>query len=308
MSNVDFTEYVELDLIDRDPQDIFDIAIEDLKIKLPDWRPREGNIEVLLLESMALEVAESVFSINRLPSAIAEILLSMLDIERDDGAPPTVDLRFEMGVTTGTTLPAGITAVLQLDNGLEPVVFTTDSELVIPPGATYGVVSATGDRYTSDANDTPAETLVELNDNLIYVNYAKLNSTVTGGVEPEDDIDFITRGVQRLQRLTTTLLLPSHFVAAALEFAFVKRAKALDMYNSAADVAHDGPVGNDPGYIAVAVYGDNENVSVGNKTILSDYFDANSMANLVTTIIDPTITTVNVTASVVIEKNALASD
>ena len=279
-----------------------------LQTVLPEWIPREGNIEVLLLENLALEVAESIFAINRLPSTITEILLSLLDIERDSGAAPVADIRFEMGISTGTTIPAGVTAVLELDSGLEPIIFTTDSELIIPPGASSGVISATGDRFTSDANETPAETLLELQDSIASVNYVKLNTIVSGGRDPEDDIDYLTRGVQRLQRLTTTLLLPRHFEAAALEYTFVKRAKALDNYNSVADVAHDGPVGNDPGYIAVALYGDNENVSTENKTTVLDFFEANAMSNLVITIIDPTITNVNVTAQIRIDPDALASD
>lgn len=308
MPSPDFSTYIELPLIDKDPQDVFDDALVNLKMYFPEWTPREGNMEVLLLEALALEVAEAVFAINRLPDAVAEILLSMLDIERFTGTPPTTEIRFELGITTGTTIPAGVTCVMELDSGYDPIVFTTDSELVIPPGATSGVVTATADRFTSDANGTPADKLVEVQDSLTYVNYAKLNSIVTGGVDPEEDIDYLTRGVQRLERLTTTLLLPRHFEAAALEVPVIKRAKALDNYNSNADTDRNGPVGNDPGYITLAVYGDKQNVNTQTKDELQVYIDQNSMSNLVVTIIDPTITPINVTAEIHVESGALDSD
>ena len=304
----DLTEYIDLPLVDKDPQDVFEAAILNMQVAIPEWEPREGNIEVLLLENIALEVAEAIFAINRLPSTITEILLSLFDIERDNGAPPTANIRFDLGISTGTTIPAGVSVVLELESGLDPIVFTTDSELVIPPSETYGIVSATGDRFTSDANDIPADTLLELQESISTVNYAKLATAVTGGRDPEEDIDYLSRGIQRLQRLTTTLLLPRQFEAAAIEYPFVKRVKALDNYNSAGDVGADGPVGADPGYIAVAVYGDNENVSTENKDILLSFFEANAMSNLVITIINPTITTVNVTAQIRIDADALASD
>jgi uncharacterized phage protein gp47/JayE len=308
MASPDFSEYITLPLNDRDPQDVFDDAIVNLKSYFPEWTPREGNMEVLLLEALALEVAEAIFAINRLPDAIAEILLSMLDIERFSGTPPKVDIRFELGITTGTTIPAGVTAVLSLDEGYEPIIFTIDNELVIPPGVTSGIVSATGDRYTSDANGIVSGTLLEVQDALTYVNYAKTNSIVTGGIDPEEDIEFLTRGVQRMERLTTTLLLPRHFETAALESPLIKRAKAIDNYNSVADIEKNGPVGNDPGYIAVAVYSENEAVPTAEKDRLQAFFDVNSMANLVVTIIDPTVTPIDISAEIHVENGALDSD
>lgn len=306
--SVDLTPYIELELMDKDPQDIFDNAIVNLKANFPDWNPREGNMEVMLLETMSLQVAEAIFAINRLPSGITEVLLSMFDITRDPGAPPTTEIRFELGVTAGTTIPAGTSVLLSLGDGLEPIVFRTDSELVVAPGVTTAVATATGDRYTADANGVPAATLLNILDALTYVNYARLNTPVIDGRDAESDLDYLSRGVQRFQRLTTTLVLPSHFEYAALEFPFVKRAKALDNYNSVADTAHDGPVGSDPGYIAVAVYGNNANVGSGDKATLQDYFDAYSLSILTVTVINPTITNVNVTAVIVPEDSALPSD
>jgi uncharacterized phage protein gp47/JayE len=298
MASADLTPYVDLPLVDKDPQDLFDAAILTARATFPEWQPREGNIEVVLLEALAEMVAESVFAINRIPSSIAEVLISLYGIERDIGETPVVDLRFEMSGTQGYSIPEGTTVTVDLGDGYDPVTFATDTELVIPVGQSSGVVSATGDVYTADYNGLAAETLVEANEMLIYVNYVKTNSEITGGRDPEEDEDYLTRGVQRFQRLSTTLLLPKHFEAAALEFEYVTRAFCIDNYNVEADVDNNGPTGDDVGYVTVAVYGDGENVSAERKDELLAYFEANSMAALTVNIIDPTINTVDVTAVV----------
>lgn len=304
MANLDLTDYIDLALVDQDPQDLFDAALVLMRSTFPEWQPREGNIEVVLLETMAEMVAESIFTINRLPGAITEVLLSMYGIQRDIGEPPVVDFEFFMAGTAGYNIPAGTSVTVEVGDDIEPVTFETDVELVIAPGLNKGTVSATGTTYTAEANGVPSNTLVESNEMLIYVEYIKTASVVTGGRNEEDDEVYLTRGVQRFQRLTDTLVLPKHFTAAAREFEFVKLATTLDNYDPAGDGDNNGPVGNDEGHVTVAVYGDGENVSAPNKTILQNYFDVNSLAALTTHIINPTITSVAVTATVVFEPEA----
>ena len=96
-------------------------------------------------------------------------------------------------------------------------------------------------------------------------------------------------------------MLPKHFTAAALEQEYVELATTLDNYDPSGDGDNNGPVGNDVGHVTVAVYGDNENVSAPNKALLQSYFDANSLVALTVHIIDPTINTINITATVVFE-------
>jgi uncharacterized phage protein gp47/JayE len=304
MPNLDLTEFIDLALVDQDPQDLFDAALLLMRSTFPDWSPREGNIEVVLLETMAEMVAESIFTINRLPGAITEVLLSMYGIQRDIGEPPVVELKFFMSGVAGYTIPAGTSVTVSVGDDIEPVTFETDTELVIPPGINNGTVWATGTTYTAEANGVEANVLVESNEMLIYTEYIKTNTVVSGGRSEEDDATYLTRGVQRFQRLTDTLVLPKHFTAAAREFEFVKLATTLDNYNPAGDGDNNGPVGNDVGHVTVAVYGDGENVSAPNKVILQSYFDTNSLASLAIHIINPTITSVPVTATVVFEPAA----
>jgi hypothetical protein len=88
-------------------------------------------------------------------------------------------------------------------------------------------------------------------------------------------------------------VLPRHFEAYALEKTYVERAKALDNWDGSG-----GAPGDDPGHVTVAVYGNNVTVSGGNKTTLEAEMETLSLANLDVHVIDPTITTINVTATV----------
>lgn len=234
MATPDLTSFVDLRIYDKDAQEVFDYALELVKISLPEWEPAEGNTEVVLLEAMAQQVAEAIFAINRLPGAVTQILLRLYGIDRDDGEPPVVTVQFNLADGLGHDIPAGTRLRLDLPGGLEPVVFLTDTALSIAPGFNSGTVTVTANRNTVDANGTIAGTRLELLDAIAYVNTVDTTTAVTAGADQETDEAWYTRGVQRFDRLSETLVVPSHFVSAALERTEVKRAFALDNYDPAA--------------------------------------------------------------------------
>lgn len=292
MANPDITPYVDLRIYDLDPVDVFVNAKLQLQSDLPEWVPRESNVETVLLEALSLQVAENIFAVNRLPGAVVEVLLRLFGIERFIGTPPIVNIRFTMIGNSGYTIPAGTTARLTLPGELDPIVFTTNIELNIALGNFYGVVPATGDRYTADANGVAAGTFLDPLDSQPYVETVKTEADVSGGADPEDDSDYFARAIARFGRLSDALVLPSHFEIAALEQPIVKRAKAIDNWDGTG--ATPGTVA---GHITVAVYGDGAALSSGQKSDLQTLLDTAAMANLVVHIIDPSINTVAVTAA-----------
>lgn len=234
MGTPDLTPYIDLTFYDKDPQDIIDEAMLDLQTKLPDWQPREGNVEVLLLESLALPVAQSIFAINRLPGAVVMAILRLYGIEPDPGLQPTVQLTFNVSDALGHDIPADTGVRLDLAGGLEPVVFTTTEALAIPAGSSSGTVLASGDRFTADANGVASGTVVQLIDSIPFVDTVVTASLINDGIDPQTDDEWIERGVQRFARLSETLVLPRHFEAKALENPSVIRAKALADYTPTA--------------------------------------------------------------------------
>lgn len=293
MASPDLTPYIDLRFFDKDPQDIFDAALEELTSRLPDWAPREGNVEVLLAEALALQVAESIFAINRLPGAIVMALLRMYGVEPDSGAQPLVDLQFFISDDLGHDIPAGTSVRLDLEGGFEPIVFSTVEALAVPPGSSTGTVQALGDRYTAEGNGVVSGTRVELIDSIAYVDVVETASVVASGVEPESDDDWIERGVQRFARLSETLVLPRHFEAAALEDPGVVRAKSLDNWNGST-----GAPGDHGGHITVAVYGDGAFLTAPAKTTLEATLEESAAANLDVHVIDPTVQAIDVTVEV----------
>ena len=133
MPNPDITQYTNLVIYDKDPQDIVDAALVVLQARLPEWTPSETNIELALLEAMALEVAETIYTINRLPEVMVETLLALYEIERDQGVAPSVTIEFTMADNAGYTIDEGTEVSISI-SASENLSFFTDSDLIIVPG------------------------------------------------------------------------------------------------------------------------------------------------------------------------------
>lgn len=293
MVSPDTTPYVDLRVFDRSAQDIFQAALTNLLTYLPEWEPREGHTEVVLLEALALQVSEAVFAINRVPGAVVEVLLRLYNIPRDLGSPPAAELTFTVTDDTGHTIPAGTRVALVA--GDSTVVLATDETVAVPGGDTVVTVMATGDTNTTAANGVAPGTTVELVDAVTAVETVALSSYVGGGADVEDDAAWFTRGIQRFSRLAETLVLPRHFVSAALERPEVSRAFAIDNYDPGAG----GSPGDHAGHVTVAVYGDGAELTSGERTVIEGVFDATAQANLAVHVVSPTLTSVPVTTSVV---------
>jgi uncharacterized phage protein gp47/JayE len=227
----------------------------------------------------------------------------LFGVNRDSGTAPNAAVIFNMVNDLGYTIPVGTEARLNLAGDVEPVVFTTDTELVIPPGFSSGTVQATGDRFTADANNTIGGTPLELLDSLIYVETVELDEISTGGTDPEDDEAYFTRGTTRFSRLSDTLVLPRHFTAYALEWPGVYRANTLDNWTGSG-----GAPGANPGHVTVAVYGNAAPVSAPVKAALQTAMQNLSLVNLQVHVIDPTITNINVTVTVKAFSGYVTSD
>lgn len=290
MPSPDLRAYHRLTLFDRDARDLVERATADAVVKLPGWVPREGNTELVLIEALSLIIAELVFTVNRLPDAVVEVLMRLYGIVRDEGAAPTATVTFNLADTLGHQIPAGTRLRLTPGGSIDPVDFLTDTGLTIAAGSAAGTVAVTGQRNTADVNGTAIGVALELVDAVPYVNTVELATAVTGGADAETDDEWRDRAITRFGRLVETLVLPAHFTAAALEHATVFRATTIDN--------HDGTNPNN-GHVAVAVAAaGGAFLAAADKTALEDDLEARALASLDVHIIDPTITTVAVTATV----------
>lgn len=294
----DISQYVDLRLNDKDPTDILRTAMEEFRSLVPDWKPREDNTEVMLMQALAVEVAEAIYAINRLPDAMIVALMRLYGIERDAGAFAQTTIEFEVVNTMGYTIPARTRVLLPPSQGYGSLVFETNANLTIPYGVTKGQIGAVATEVTDIANGVPVNTRFQVLDQSNYINAVKNTATVLGGRHPEGDKEWFSRGVQRFQRLTDTLVVPKHFETAALEDPTVRRARAIDNYN--ADLGSGVP-GDHPGHLTLALYGDGGLMSAAEKNAVIESFTTRKFAPLILHTVDPVVTTVNV--NVVVKPN-----
>jgi uncharacterized phage protein gp47/JayE len=295
MASPDMTKYVDLRLYDKTPSDIYNAALTTLQANLPTWNPEQTNIEVMLLQAMSVEVAEAAYTINRLPNAMTEVMLGLFGVIRLTGTNPTVTLQFTVTDTSGYTIPAGTQVAMTWPGHTYSYPFFTDVDLVITPSNLTGTGAATGSQATASLNGTLSGTSVELMDSIVAVDSVVTTTNVSGGVDPETDADFYTRGVQVLQRMSQTLVIPEHFTYAALEqTTLVSRATTIDNYDPGT-----GPnPGDNPGNITVAVYGLGTTLTAPEKATLEASLSDRASAQLVIHVVDPNMETQNVTCAV----------
>lgn len=291
----DITAYVDLRPFDLSDQEIFDAAVAAAQLNLPGWIPREGNTEVVLMESFALETAEAIVAVNRLPGAVVAALLLIAGVDKDYGAAPIASATFVMGDTIGHTIPGGTRVYLGLDNGSAVTFIVEPPGLVIAPGDSSGTTSIIGDTFTASANGLLSGRPMVMADPLPFIESVQLATNVADGRDPETDNEWRDRGVARLSRLSDALVLPRHFVAAALERAEVARAVGIDLYNP----LEVGDPGDHPGHMTVAVLGDGgAPLSTEAKNEIEQALEARAVAVLVVHVVDITIELVPVTTQV----------
>jgi uncharacterized phage protein gp47/JayE len=297
-SNPDYAKYIDMTLYDKNASDIKAAALATLQSRMTDYIPAETNIEVMLIEAMAIEISEGIFTINRLPQVMMESLLSLYGVSRDPGKRATVTVQFTMLDNAGYVVPAG-TQMAYLVSDDETVMFTTDTELTIPSPSTTGPVTATASIYSSSVNGITPGTELILASPIDSVVSIEVSVTSSGGVEPETIEDWLIRGTQRLQRLSDALVLPSHYAASALEHAYVKRTSVVDNFN-----APSGTPGSDAGHLSLFVYGDGAELTAPQKEELLSILQANAVANIIIHIEDATVVTEAVNVTVVKEADA----
>lgn len=285
----DVTRYTDLTVYDADPSTLVQRAVLNALQYLPGLQVVEGDTAMVVWEGMALIISELVYAVNRLPGATVETLLGLFNLPRLQGTPPTTSVTFTVETTNGYTVPAGTGFQVSTPRG--PVSFTTDKPLAIASGSTIGTVTATGTSNTDQANGVASGTQVTVTQPLFVVTSAVLASVVTAGALPESSSAWLSRATTALQSLNSTLVLPAHFQAYALANG-AYRAYVEDNYDASIPATAAGVV-------SLAVLGQGgATLSAPAKSAMQVAMNAQAVANLLVRVVDPSVTTVNVTVTV----------
>lgn len=297
MASPDVVTYFDLELTTLDEQTLIDTALANASLTFPDWIPREGNTEVVILEQNAGMVANLAYLLNQLPSSTTEVLLRLFGLTRDPGQPPVVDVAITVTDAAGYTIPTGTVVRLDLGDSTDPVDFLTMIDLVIAPGATSGVVTASATEATIRANGVPTGTTLDLLDAISYIEDVTTTSPITGGTGPEDGPAFLTRGAPLLSRLTNTLVRPVDLEAYAVESnPSIVRVRTIDLYNPATP---EVPPGQALGYVTVAVAGTGgTSLGVTARATLAAQYASRMHAGLTINVVDADVATIDVDVTV----------
>jgi len=225
---------------DRDPQAMFDEWLAAVQASDPTWVPVNGSLETVVAEALCLTVSDLIYSINRLPGIVLEALLALKDLPRHPGWPAHGQVRISLDGVRPTTVPAGTRMMI---DGIEFLVSgsvtVTDDEITVPV-----VAAETG----SLANSILPGTGADLLDPDPHAVQAVTVGPMSGGADPESDLEYKQRLYGTFAIDQQSLVLPSAFVAYAAGLPDVARASALDLY--------DPEVGGDqPGHIGIFVHG-----------------------------------------------------
>lgn len=148
MTSPDTTPYVDLTIFDASSQQIFLDAVDYAKVALPEYAPQEGSIETVLLQAIALETQEAIYSINRLPGAVVEVLLRLLDVDRLTGTAGTAVVKFVGSTTANFTVPIGARLYYQENPSAEVLLLETTEQFTGTHAKTISTITQSGTTIT----------------------------------------------------------------------------------------------------------------------------------------------------------------
>ena len=145
-----------------------------------------------LMQGFAFSAAELLYYTNQLPYALVlKFLQTSTGITQSLGQKATVPLTFTLSapLTNSFQIPANF-QILGSDN----LSYFTDSILIIPPGSSFGIVSATAENI-GIAYNRPAYTINRITQPLAFLASVLNVEDSQGGLEAESDDSLISRAL-----------------------------------------------------------------------------------------------------------------
>lgn len=292
----DAWEFAALDQLEYGGEpDLVNAAQRHIQAVMPEWEPRAGNTEVVLLEAFALMLGPEILALQMVPAAVVEQLVSLYGVTRSEGTPASAQVQFTVTDSAPQqVIPEGTALRIQLSDTGETVDLETVEDLtILTSESRTGVVRVEAVELGETGNGTPAGTEVEVLSLLTFVESAQLATDLSGGRGTEDDTSFLARAGATLARQASTLVLPEHFTYAASATPGVARATTLDLTNPAT------PGTEAAGHVTVAVAGpDGTLLSEDARELIQQDLSGQALASLSIHVVNPTVTTVNVSLTV----------
>lgn len=284
------TGYIDVPF-EQDPNVMVAAALDYIIANVPGWLPKEGNLEVWLIEALCHRMAESVTVASRIPAAIFRYYgRTLVDIPPIEAARATTTTTWTMIDNQGYTIQAGTLVAFQVAGDVL-IPFRTVVDVVVPPGATSteaGEVVVEAVEPGMAASGVPAGPM-RLLDALTYVDTVDAVDATTGGADAETDVDYLDRLAEELALLAPRPILPGDAAVMARRVPGVYRALALDGYDPGT-----ATFGNERMVSLAMVDESGAAVPLAVKNAVLALLDAQREVNFVFNAVDPTITAVDV--------------
>lgn len=286
-------EYVGLS-IETDPDVLMGEALELLSVLVPGFVPKEAHLEVWLLETVARMHAETRYLFTLVSDSIFRYFgESLVNIAPIEGSYATALTTWTMLDDAGYTISAG-THVAYRVAGDKLSMFSTVEDVVIAPGDTSAVNVLIQSSTVGSAQNGLGPTGLELVDSLASVSTVTAAAATAGGVDPETNIEYLSRLRNEMTLLTPRFVLAADAAVLARRITGVARALGIDNYDPGT-----ATFGNEKMMTLAVVGEDGLALGSGVKAEVEAYLESLRELNFVLHVVDPTYTTINVTFVVV---------
>lgn len=250
--SADAPELANLKLLDYGTEpDLLNAAVTHAQSVMPEWKPRGGNTELVLMESLAVMLGPEILAVQLAAPRMLEQLMGLYGITRNPGRPAVGRVLFTVTDSAPVqVIPAGTRLRMTLGEFAPSLDLVTDELLtIVTTAGLTGEVAVTVDMVGTEPNGTPAGTDLDVVDSLPFVESVRLNEPLRDGLDVETDESFDARAASAIGRQTTTLVHARNFELAALTIVGVGRVRALDNYDPAT------PGATTYGHVTVALGG-----------------------------------------------------
>ena len=139
------------DLDDRRFQDIVDEAKRRINRLCPEWTDHNvSDPGVALIELFAWMTEMTLYRLNQVPDRLYVKFLELVGVELFSAVPARADLLFRLTAERDDVVrvPAGTQVSTERRDDEAPIVFLTDSELLVTPPTLVACLTHTGDRFS----------------------------------------------------------------------------------------------------------------------------------------------------------------
>lgn len=219
--------YIDLSVApDRDT--MIQNAFANIATAMPGWKPREGNLEVLLVEQFAEMASEAATVAASVPLSIFEYYGSLVGINQNTGTKMVISTTWGLAApaATDTLFPAGTIANIQYGNIYYQ--FASDSDLTITAGATAGTVTMTAVSAGVSYNSIIAGLFLQPLYYVANLSTIHIDSIVTAATDAESTETYVDRLANALTLYTPRPVVSNDFAGLASQVEGVGRAIAFD--------------------------------------------------------------------------------